>query len=97
MTCYIERTLQTFWIYYKIGILGDKQSPQSIVFRLYHQAKDHYKLTFLKLKHRIKVSSYLLMQMCPEEVIVQKIKLMNHFELMSLRVSLMEALQASEF
>jgi len=35
--------------------------------------------------------------MCPEEVLVGKIKLMNHYELMSMRISLMEALQASEF
>ena len=35
--------------------------------------------------------------MCPEDQLVEKVKNMNHFELMSLRVALVEALQYSEF
>ena len=51
----------------------------------------------LKLKHRLKICSFLLLQMCPEDQLVEKVKNMNHFELMSLRVALVEALQFSEF
>ena len=37
------------------------------------------------------------MQMCPEGDLVEKVKTMNHYELMAMRVSLLEALQSSEF
>ena len=43
------------------------------------------------------MSYFLLMQMCPEGDLVEKVKTMNHYELMAMRVSLLEALQSSEF
>ena len=51
----------------------------------------------LKLRHRLKISSFLLLQMCPDDSLVEKVKGMNHHELMSLRVALMEALNSSEY
>ena len=67
------------------------------MFRLYRQGKDHFKLTMLKLKHRLKMSSLLLLQMCPDDALVEKVKGMNHHELLALRVHLMEALNSSEY
>ena len=72
-------------------------SRQSLIFRLQNPAKDHYKLTMIKLKHRLKVSSFLLMQMCPEELLNAKVKKMNIFELMQLKVAMKEALMSNEF
>jgi len=66
VTCYIERTIQLFWLNYKIGMFSPaKVSENSVIFRLFHQAKDQYKLQMIKLKHRLKLSSYLLMQLSP--------------------------------
>ena len=97
LTCYIEKTIQLFWLNHKIGLFARNDSQKSLIFRLYRQAKDHFKLTMLKLKHRLKMSTFLLLQMCPEESLVEKVKGMNHHELLALRVALMEALYSSEY
>lgn len=73
------------------------KTASSLVFRLYHQAKDHFKITMLKLQHRLKLSSFLLMQMSQEEAVVERVKKMNHFQLMSLHVSISEVLKSSEY
>ena len=92
LTCYIERTIQLFFIYYKIGMFTETKVPNSLFFRLYYQAKSHYRLTMVKLGHRLKVSTFLLMQMAPEDLLVDRVKNMNHFQLMTTRVAMMEAL-----
>ena len=51
----------------------------------------------VKLKHRLKISSLILMQLSNEEDLVMKFKQMDHFHLISLRVSITEAFQSSEF
>ena len=43
------------------------------------------------------MSSFLLLQMCPDDALVEKVKGMNHHELLALRVHLMEALNSSEY
>lgn len=44
LTCYIERTVQLFWLTFKTGLFTNSKNPSSLIFRLFHQAKDHYKL-----------------------------------------------------
>ena len=36
LTCYVERTIQLFWLNYKIGLFTHTMDPNSLVFRLYH-------------------------------------------------------------
>ena len=69
----------------------------SVIFRLFHQGKEHYQLQMIKLKQRLKVSSLILMQLSNEDDLVMRFKQMDHFQLISLRVSITEAFQSSEF
>ena len=61
LTCYIERTVQLFWLTFKTGMFTNSKNPSSLIFRLFHQAKDHYKLQMIKLKHRLKISTLILL------------------------------------
>ena len=44
------------------------------------------------MKHRLKMSAFLLLQICPDDSLVEKIKKMNPHELVGMRVALMEVL-----
>ena len=74
LLCYIERTIQLFWLSYKVGMFTAAKQRDSVIFRLFHQGKEHYQMTMIKLKHRLKVSSLILMQLGNEEDLVMKFK-----------------------
>lgn len=95
--CYIERTIQLFWLSFKVGMFTETEKQDSIIFRLHNEGKEHYQLQMIKIKHRLKISALILMQLGNEDALVMKFKQMDHFNLISLRVSITEAIQSSEF
>ena len=61
ITCYIEKTLQLLWLFYKTGIFEPSNEIGSLQFRVKHQARDHYRLTIVKLRHRLKICTFLVL------------------------------------
>ena len=77
VSCYIEKTLQLLWLIYKTGIFEQSNEINSLQFRVKNQSKDHYRLTLVKLRYRLKVCTFLTLQLVPELALVEKIQSMH--------------------
>lgn len=97
INCYIERTLQLLWLFYKVGLFTQTDEIGSLPFRVKHQAKDHFRLTMVKLRHRLKVSTFLVLQLASDTALVEKVQGMHEHQLLQLKVALLDALVGNEF